>query len=251
MKVSIALCTYNGGKFLKEQLGSFLQQTQLPDELIICDDGSTDSTLSVLEEFTSKAPFKVSIYRNTPGLGAVRNFEKAIGLCSGDVIFLSDQDDIWVNEKIEAYIRFFNEHPGSLLVFSNGDLINETGSGIGSTLWEKWNFNKEMRDQWSDNEKAFDFLIRNDNKITGATVAIRSDLKNSIFPFSVPKGYWHDCWLGIYAAKNNGLFFIEESMIQYRIHKDQLVGIGNGTMINKDKVSVISKMKEYINGVLK
>lgn len=101
MKISIAMATYNGAKYLQEQLDSFVAQTRQPDELVVCDDGSTDSTLEILEAFRQQAPFVVRIYLNEMNLGYVRNFEKALTLCTGDIIFLSDQDDVWLCKKIE------------------------------------------------------------------------------------------------------------------------------------------------------
>jgi glycosyltransferase involved in cell wall biosynthesis len=246
VKVSIALCTYNGEKFLKAQIDSYLRQTYLPDELIVCDDNSQDNTVALLEELKKTAPFHVSIFRNKSNLGVIRNFEKAIEMCSGDIIFLSDQDDIWRNDKIEICLENFENHHGSLMVFSNGDLIDESGELLNSTLWEEWKFSPEVRRLWSDNNKAFDSLIRNDNKITGATAAIRSDLKKHIFPFNVPKGFWHDSWLGIYASKEGGLFYIEDSLIQYRVHKEQLVGLGNGTALKPHKETFRNKIASKI-----
>ena len=101
MKLSVALCTYNGEKFIAEQLESIARQTVLPDELIICDDRSADQTVQILHEFANKAPFPVSIYHNETTLGVIRNFEQAISLCKGEYIALADQDDVWLPEKIE------------------------------------------------------------------------------------------------------------------------------------------------------
>ena len=87
MKISIALCTYNGAKFLQEQLDSIAFQTRIPDEMIICDDQSKDSTLEILKNFVSKASFPVRLFLNEKNLGSTKNFGKAIGLCTGDIIF--------------------------------------------------------------------------------------------------------------------------------------------------------------------
>ena len=106
MRISIAMTTYNGSKYLKEQLDSFTKQTHLPDELVVTDDGSSDDTLEILENFAKKASFEVLIFRNNTNLGYAMNFGHAIGLCTGDLIFLSDQDDIWFPEKIETVSRF-------------------------------------------------------------------------------------------------------------------------------------------------
>ena len=103
MRISLAMTTYNGEDYLEEQLESFLRQTRIPNELIVCDDGSRDSTLNILEAFQLKAPFPVMINRNVENLGYTKNFENALSKCSGELIFLSDQDDIWEANKVHRY----------------------------------------------------------------------------------------------------------------------------------------------------
>ncbi len=100
MKTSVAMCTYNGESYLDEQLQSILEQTEPIDEIVICDDGSIDKTLSIIEKFI-KAGTPIRLILNQKNLGYTRNFEKAICLCSGDIIFLADQDDIWMPEKVK------------------------------------------------------------------------------------------------------------------------------------------------------
>ena len=99
------MCTYNGEKYIKEQLESILNQTIAIDEIIICDDGSNDKTIQIIEEIQLEYPNKISLYKNQVNLGSNKNFEKAITICSGDYIFLSDQDDIWKNNKVEKIIK--------------------------------------------------------------------------------------------------------------------------------------------------
>ena len=103
MKISIALATYNGEAFLQDQLQSFEMQTRLPDEIIISDDNSTDKTLKILQNFKLETSIIVKIVNNNLGQGAVRNFNNALTHTSGDIILLSDQDDIWLPNKIEIY----------------------------------------------------------------------------------------------------------------------------------------------------
>lgn len=116
VRISIAMATYNGARYLQEQLDSFLYQTRLPDELVVCDDGSTDATLEILEAFGQQAPFAVHICRNETNLGYVRNFEKALSLCTGDIIFLSDQDDVWFCDKIEKMTAVLATRPDVFLL---------------------------------------------------------------------------------------------------------------------------------------
>ena len=115
--ISIAMCTYNGEAYLNGQLVSFVKQTQRPDELVACDDGSTDNTLQVLDQFSKEAPFPVRVYRSQQRLGPTKNFEKALSLCSGDFIFLSDQDDVWMPQKVNTLLQALKNNPGAAYVF--------------------------------------------------------------------------------------------------------------------------------------
>lgn len=131
-KISIALATYNGAAFVREQLESFAGQARLPDELVVCDDGSSDATIAILEDFRSAARFPVRIHRNDATLGYVGNFERALSLCSGDIIFLSDQDDVWFSDKIERVVAEFEDRPDAMVVLNDqviaGPDLNPTGT---------------------------------------------------------------------------------------------------------------------------
>lgn len=123
MRVSIAMATYNGESFLQEQLDSFLRQTRLPDELVVCDDCSVDSTMEILEAFRGKAPFDVRIYRNKGNLGYKKNFEQAMAKADGDIVFLSDQDDVWLDHKIERVLGVFEERPDIWVVVNDAEIV--------------------------------------------------------------------------------------------------------------------------------
>ena len=133
MRISIAMATYNGAEYLREQLESFLSQTRQPDELIVCDDGSGDATLDTLERFRQSAPFAVQIHRNETRLGFTKNFEKALLKCSGDLVFLSDQDDVWFASKVAVVENAFLSHPEKLLVVHDGKLVDEKLEWHGAT----------------------------------------------------------------------------------------------------------------------
>jgi len=110
-KYSVALCTYNGSKLLPEQLSSILKQSAPPHQIVVCDDGSTDQTNQIVNDFMMRFPailWKHVV--NTENLGVVRNFEKAIGLCEEEIVFLSDQDDVWMPEKASKMLQFFGNH---------------------------------------------------------------------------------------------------------------------------------------------
>jgi len=101
-KISIAMAVYNGDRFIGEQLESFVRQTRLPDELVVSDNASTDRTVEIVRDFARRAPFKVRLVINDRNLGAAKNFERAITECTGDVIFLSDCDDVWYLNKVSV-----------------------------------------------------------------------------------------------------------------------------------------------------
>jgi glycosyltransferase involved in cell wall biosynthesis len=196
------------------------------DQIIVCDDLSTDTTFSILKEYKKKHPLLFTIIKNEESLGTIKNFEKAISLTSGDLIFLSDQDDVWHVNKVETMLSFYEQNKACKLLFSDGDLIDETGTYLNSTLWEKWGFDASTQKKWENNNYVFFELLENRNRITGATVCLHKSLKEClpIFGFTF---FYHDAYLGINAAAQNGLFFISTPLIKYRIHNNQQVGVSN------------------------
>ncbi len=126
LQLSVAMATYNGEKYIREQLDSIARQTLLPFELVITDDGSTDATLQIVEEFAQSAPFSITMIRNEKRLGYADNFMKAASLCVGDLIALCDQDDIWMEQKLSVCSSFFAD-PDILLVAHSADVLLPNG----------------------------------------------------------------------------------------------------------------------------
>lgn len=251
MILSVALCTYNGESFLNDQLESILSQSLSIDELIICDDGSNDGTLNIIESFKNQYPEIIHLHQNEKSLGAIKNFEKAISLTKGDLIFLADQDDIWYKNKVEIMSNFFQEYSHCILLFSDGELIDKNGEKLNATLWQKWNFSTNIQNKWKNNNNAFFDLLENNNKITGATLCFREELKKEM-PIIGFEFFYQDAFLGIHAAARNGLFFINQSLIQYRIHDKQLVGISNDLSLDdflRQNPNIVSK-PEFIKRTL-
>ncbi|MGV1011696.1 MAG: glycosyltransferase family 2 protein [Flavobacterium sp.] len=239
MKLSVALCTYNGSKFIEQQINSILNQTIKVDEIIVCDDKSTDATVSILKELQVANPCIV-IIENEINLRSTKNFEKAIQRCSGDYIFLADQDDLWNTEKVAKTLAIFNENPTTEGVFSNADLIDDNGIKLShKTIWDSvFFFEKEI----SKPVDFIDIIFKNGNIVTGATLCIKKEVKSFIFPFS--EDNLHDEWIASVLAFRNTLYYSTENLISYRIHDNQQVG-----MKNLDKMEEITRRKRVILGL--
>ena len=144
-RISVALCTYNGASFLDAQLDSYLTQTRLPDELVVCDDQSSDATLALLDGFAKRAPFPVRLHHNQARLGSTKNFEKAIGLCTGDLIATSDQDDVWLPDKLALSEAAFAKSPEIGLIFTNAEVVDQGLEPLGHRLWDAIHFGPILR----------------------------------------------------------------------------------------------------------
>lgn len=223
MKVSIALCTYNGEKFLINQLESFLRQTRLPDEIVVCDDRSTDASIQLIEKFSRTASFPVRIHVNEKNLGTTKNFEKAISLCTGDVIFLSDQDDVWLPEKIHLIKSEFEQNKNLGMVFTNAELVDEDLNSLEHKLWDfTFPSDNQLR---ANNGKLFEVLLDH-NVVTGATIAFRSSYREYFSPIPTDIPYViHDAWIALVITANAEVRMLSEPLIKYRRHSNQQLGI--------------------------
>jgi len=228
--ISVALCTYNGEKFLAQQINSILNQSYPVDEIIICDDCSTDNTIEIIKNFQRKPGCIIKLVVNEVSLGAIKNFEKAISLCIGEIVFLSDQDDIWLENKVKTIIDKFENEPSLEAIFSDAELIDDKGNSLNKTLFDQFFFSKAIQENWANGQALID-LIYDRSRITGATLAVKKELCNRAYPVNMSNKVWHDAYLGMNAAANAGLGWINEPLIQYRIHNNQQVGIGNGTTV--------------------
>lgn len=195
---SIAMATYNGARFINEQLESFARQTRLPDELVITDDGSTDATLDIVDRFAARAPFAVRVHRNRQRLGYSANFSAAASLCQGDILFLSDQDDIWFETKIARSLEALAG--GVALVVNDQLILNPDGTTEGTVL---------------TNIRALGFPDR--TFVTGSCTAMTSDFAGLVLPF--PSGIAYDNWTSILADLLTVRAIIEQPLQLYRRHE--------------------------------
>lgn len=218
-RVSVALCTYNGARFLRQQLDSIAHQTCLPTELVVCDDRSTDDTLDIVQAFAKRAPFAVRWTVNEQNLGSSRNFAKAIRLCQYDYIALADQDDVWLPEKLEMLSTALAESTAAF-AFSDARLIDATGKTLPSTLWNRVGLRGRRQRRMISGE-AFPTLLQ-DNLVTGATMMFRAADIAWLLP--VPEGWVHDAWLALALSARFDCRPLREPLIEYRLHAGQQIG---------------------------
>ena len=135
-RISIALAVYNGERFIQEQLETFASQRRRPDEVVVSDNASTDRTVEIVRQFARSAPFKVHLTVNSLNLGIGRNFDSALRRCTGDIICLSDADDVWYQDKLCKIGTLFESDPQIALVLSDADLVDEHLEPFNCTLWK-------------------------------------------------------------------------------------------------------------------
>jgi glycosyltransferase involved in cell wall biosynthesis len=222
MKLSVALCTYNGAPYLQEQLESISNQEWRPNEVIVCDDCSTDDTCQILAEWAGVAPFQVKVLVNQKNLGAIKNFEHAISLCTGDVIALADQDDIWHPMKLARVAEFLSEHLSADMVFTDAYVVDEQLRPMGYRMWETRRF-RSSEQRLVRNGRAVDVFLRR-NVATGATMAFRSRLKQLILPIPQNPVHLHDGWIAFLAAAVSNVGFICDPLVRYRQRTGQIIG---------------------------
>jgi len=227
MKISVAMCTYNGAEFLPQQLQSIVEQLRPPDEIVICDDGSTDKTQALLKQFAAESPIPVSLRFNDQNLGSSRNFEQAIRLCAGDVIALSDQDDVWRSDKLQYVEESFNGTPRAGLFFSDAEIVDVDLNPLGKTMWEVIDFNAQKRKLVAIS-RGHEVLITGWT-VTGATMAFRSGFVNLALPIPDGIAMIHDGWIALTIASVADVVMIDEPLIKYRQHGRQQIGAPDGT----------------------
>lgn len=178
MKISIAMATYNGAAYLGAQLESFIAQSEQPDELVVTDDQSNDSTIEIVRAFAARAPFTVRFEINPTRLGSTLNFDRTLGMCTGDLIFLSDQDDVWLPEKIAELKRAAEQHPDKSCFINDAYLADSSLRSVGVTKMQQ----------------IASAGLPQTAMVQGCCAAFRRDLLSCLLP--IPPGQRaHDNWL--------------------------------------------------------
>lgn len=221
LRLSIALACCNGAKHLQEQCDSFVAQTRLPDEVVIADDRSDDGTIGVLAAFRDRAPFPVRIIQNSERLGIVRNFENAIRHSDGDIIFLSDQDDVWHPEKLAQHEAVYQSRPDVGLVFNDLDVVDAALNPLGTTTFGSQRVLPKRQARMSRGH-GFELLVKR-SMINGCALSFRAQYREFICPMA-DRLWLHDEWIALIVSALAKLGPINRSLGSYRQHGQQTLG---------------------------
>jgi glycosyltransferase involved in cell wall biosynthesis len=207
VKISVCLTVYNGEAFLQSQLQSILRQLRATDEVVIVDDASQDASAELLQNMADN---RVRLYRNEHNLGVLASFAKALELAQGDILFLSDQDDLWLPGKVDKIMEVFSLNPGVTLVASDAQIIDAGGSIIADSFFTR-------RGRFTTG--VFRNLIQ--NNYMGCTLAFRRLMLDHFLPIpqDVPM---HDMWFGIVNDIYGKTYYIDQTLIAYRRHNKNL-----------------------------
>jgi glycosyltransferase involved in cell wall biosynthesis len=228
VNISVALSVWNGGRYLEAQLDSIARQSRLPDELVVRDDHSSDDSLEIVERFEERVPFSLVLLKGTERLGSTRSFEIAMAACSGDIVALCDQDDVWSVNKLRRIEEEFTRRPEVGLVFSNAALIDRTGRRLPCATWDI--VRHDALGRWVlGRRRGGPLLCR--FSTPGCTIAYRTMLNTAIFPFPEVMrvrnpGIHHDRWLLTIVGAAAPISAIPDELVAYRLHAEQQLGFG-------------------------
>lgn len=237
--VSVCMAVYNGEKYINEQIKSILRQLEVHDELVIIDDFSSDKSVKIIESLKDD---RIIIYKNTSNIGVIKSFEKSILLAKGEIIFLSDQDDLWAPEKIAITLKEF-ESEDIVCVVSNALIItSDTGSDRGVLKYKK-----TMFDLRRSSPGIMHNLVR--NSFQGCAMAFRASIKNNILPF--PKHIpMHDQWIGMISSIIGRVVFIPNILVYYRRHGENLTDLKSKNILKSFLyriILIVMILKRYVS----
>lgn len=205
VRASVAMAVYNGEKYIKDQIDSIIELMMPDDELVISYEESTDSTLSIIHEYTSKdSRIRLTFDK---GHSVEENFNNAVANCTGEYIFLSDQDDVWINDKINIMVKYFEEHPRCVVLISDGYNTDQ---------------NLINREEMFKCNHTTPNPIRNfvQGTYLGCQMAFRNNIADKVWPVCTNPPLPHDLWLGVCGARYGDVCLIEKKLIKHRLHND-------------------------------
>ena len=221
--ISVAMATYNGEKYILEQLESIFKQTVTVDEIVIVDDCSQDSTVSLIKDFMERHSMcNIRFYENENNLGYKKNFYKALSLCEGEIIFLSDQDDIWKEQKVEVLSKILTEHEEISLVSSSFMQVDGQGNKNDEN---KKAYQKKIRENELINVPIEDLLFHNVSQ--GCSMAMKKEIRD-IYIEHFKEELPHDRMLNVIASMKKKCYYLNEPLFYYRIHDNNTIGLNEG-----------------------
>ncbi len=226
-KISIVMCTYNGEKYLREQLDSLISQTYPLYEILVQDDVSTDGTLQILKEYEQRYPI-IHVLQNEKNMGYNANFSSAIYKATGDYLAISDQDDIWMPNKIE---RLMSNIGNKGMIFSKSVLFDEN-----APEWKEHNYYS------APNVSLEELAFR--NNISGHAVLVRRDLLDRV-PFWDSR-YYYDWWLAIVAAYFDEIVFLDETLVRWRRHQQSITHQFYVTSKSESRISKFFRLNDFL-----
>ncbi len=222
-KITVAIATYNGERFIKEQLQSITNQLPADSEIIISDNGSIDKTVEIIKAFKDE---RVVLLLNTTSKGPTKNFQNALKRANGDIIFLSDQDDVWLPDKVRTCVHYLEKYH---LVVTDGKVVNEDLSVLSNSLFRTYNSGNGIIKN----------LVR--NSFIGCCMAFRREILPLAIPFP-EKIPMHDIWIGFVAQMFFSVHFIKDQLVLHRRHTTN-----ESTTFNKSKFTLLKKIEFRIN----
>lgn len=237
-QIAVVMTTFNGDKYLVEQLESIISQTLRPSEIIVCDDGSSDDTIQILKRYSER---KILVHhQNEQRLGVVKNFTKATTLVStAEYIAFADQDDVWLPNKLEELVNKMlcsTDQAKPAMVFSDASIIDRSGHVLKSSLWKEFGIHPRRQ--------TFRTLLTR-NIVPGCMMLINSKMKELFL--SIPEAaYMHDAWVTFLAFAYKNYAFVDEPLVKYRQHESNVTY----SISSSSKSNLLSKIFEYLQGMM-
>lgn len=227
-KISVAIAAYNGEKYIQKQIESICDQTTVPDEIVVSDDGSKDSTINIVKSLAEKykGSIDIKLLMNNPRHGYCGNFEWAITHTMGDYVFISDQDDLWYPNKIETIMRVFELHPEAECVFHEAELIDENGDalqGVFNHFTHSYLESKDVETSYKlDRDKYLSAAV-SQPLTKGMVLCITKEFLKTCIPFPKCDGF-HDQWMVFCAVINDKCRYTPAVLEGYRLHGNNVCG---------------------------
>lgn len=213
-KISVAIALYNGAEFIAAQLRSLLFQSRVPDEIILTDDSLDDSTFKAVEPFLTDR--RIRYFRNDSTLGVTGNFGRALSCCTGEFIFLCDQDDVWLEHKVETMVQALLDSPECDGAFCNSRAVDADLAPLGFSLWQMRGFSPRLQ-RLAEKDTLNVFLRK--VTLSGHNIVLRRRALGYILPLPELAPFYPDTWIALQTAIHSNWKIVPEELTLYRVHQ--------------------------------